>query len=112
MAVDEPVRLVGDAALAADEPGLGGGYLCLCEDVALHDAEQAWAEGFRSAEILKRYTTATMGPCKGAMCGHALACFAREPRRRGRRGVRARGRRPARPCGRSPLRRSRRRSTR
>ena len=77
MAVNEPVRLVGDAALEADEPGLGGGYLCLCEDVALHDAEQAWAEGFRSAEILKRYTTATMGPCKGAMCGHALACFAR-----------------------------------
>jgi glycine cleavage system aminomethyltransferase T/thioredoxin reductase len=60
-----------------DEPALGGGYLCLCEDVALHDAEQAWAEGFRSAEILKRYTTATMGPCQGAMCGRALACFAR-----------------------------------
>jgi sarcosine oxidase subunit alpha len=77
MAVGEPVRLAGDAALDADEPGLGGGYLCLCEDVALHDAEQAWAEGFRSAEILKRYTTATMGPCRGAMCGHALACFAR-----------------------------------
>jgi len=77
MAVDEPVRLVGDAALEADEPWLVGGYLCLCEDVALHDAEQAWAEGFHSAEILKRYTTATMGPCKGAICGHALACFAR-----------------------------------
>ena len=78
MAVSEPVRLVGDAALDADEPRLGGGYLCLCEDVALHDAEQAWTEGFRSAEILKRYTTATMGPCKGAMCGRALACFARD----------------------------------
>jgi sarcosine oxidase, subunit alpha len=78
MAVDEPVRLVGDAALDADDPRLGGGYLCLCEDVALHDAEQAWTEGFRSAEILKRYTTATMGPCKGAMCGRALACFARD----------------------------------
>jgi glycine cleavage system aminomethyltransferase T/thioredoxin reductase len=77
MAVNEPVRVVGDAAIEADEPALGGGYLCLCEDVALHDAEQAWAEGFRSAEILKRYTTATMGPCKGAMCGQALACFAR-----------------------------------
>jgi glycine cleavage system aminomethyltransferase T/thioredoxin reductase len=78
MAVGEPVRLVGDAALDADEPRLRGGYLCLCEDVALHDAEQAWTEGFRSAEILKRYTTATMGPCKGAMCGRALACFARD----------------------------------
>ncbi|HET9249848.1 MAG TPA: 2Fe-2S iron-sulfur cluster-binding protein [Actinomycetota bacterium] len=78
MAVDESLRLVGDAALDADEPRLGGGYLCLCEDVAMHDAEQAWAEGFRSAEILKRYTTATMGPCRGAMCGRALACFARD----------------------------------
>ena len=79
MAVDEPVEVVGDAALDADEPRLGGGYLCLCEDVAVHDLEQAWAEGYRSAEILKRYTTATMGPCRGAMCARALACFARDP---------------------------------
>jgi sarcosine oxidase subunit alpha len=78
MAVDEPVRIVGDAALDADEPRLGGGYLCLCEDVAMRDLAQAWAEGFRSTEILKRYTTATMGPCRGAMCGRALACFARD----------------------------------
>ena len=78
MAVDEPVRVVGDAALDGDEPRLGGGYLCLCEDVAVHDLEQAWAEGYRSAEILKRYTTATMGPCRGAMCARALACFARD----------------------------------
>ena len=78
MAVDEPVEVVGDAAIEADEPRLGGGYLCLCEDVAVHDLEQAWAEGFRSAEILKRYTTAAMGPCRGAMCARALACFARD----------------------------------
>jgi sarcosine oxidase, subunit alpha len=98
MAVNEPVRLVGDAAIVADEPRLGGGYLCLCEDVALHDAEQAWAEGFRSAEILKRYTTATMGPCKGAMCGQALACFARG------RADAADARSGARPTARPPLR--------
>jgi sarcosine oxidase, subunit alpha len=98
MAVVEPVRLVGDAAIEADEPGLGGGYLCLCEDVAMHDAEQAWAEGFRSAEILKRYTTATMGPCRGAMCGHALACFARD------RADAADARSGARPTARPPLR--------
>jgi sarcosine oxidase, subunit alpha len=98
MAVNERVRLAGDAALVADEPALGGGYLCLCEDVALHDAEQAWAEGFRSAEILKRYTTATMGPCKGAMCGHALACFARG------RADAADARSGARPTARPPLR--------
>ena len=41
----------------------------------MHDLEQAWEEGFRNAEILKRYTTTTMGPCQGAMCGRALSCF-------------------------------------
>jgi len=76
MAPDEPVEIVGDAALGGAVPRVTGGTLCLCEDVSAHDAEQAWAEGFRSAEILKRYTTATMGPCRGAMCGRALAAFA------------------------------------
>ncbi len=61
-----------------DDPRLADGIVCLCEDVSLHDLEQAWAEGFRSAELLKRYTTATMGPCRGATCGRALACFARD----------------------------------
>lgn len=51
------------------------GYVCLCEDVGVDDLEQAWREGWRSSEILKRYTTATMGPCQGAMCGHHLAAF-------------------------------------
>ncbi len=37
---------------------------------------QAWREGWTNAEILKRYTTATMGPCQGAMCGRHLATFA------------------------------------
>ena len=40
------------------------------------DLERAWAEGFRSSELLKQYTTATMGPCQGAMCGRHLAAFA------------------------------------
>ena len=52
--------------------------MCLCEDVSMHDLEQAWDEGYRNAEILKRYTTTTMGPCQGAMCGRALSCFAAE----------------------------------
>jgi sarcosine oxidase subunit alpha len=79
MAVDEPVELVGDAALEEPEPPLHeDGTLCLCEDVSMHDLRQAWGEGYRSAEILKRYTTATMGPCQGAMCGRALACAARD----------------------------------
>ncbi|HEY3264483.1 MAG TPA: 2Fe-2S iron-sulfur cluster-binding protein [Actinomycetota bacterium] len=73
----------GDAPRAAGSvPGSGDGrsqgrdgYLCPCEDVSLHDLERAWAEGWRSAEILKRYTTATMGPCRGALCGRHLAAF-------------------------------------
>jgi sarcosine oxidase subunit alpha len=52
------------------------GTVCLCEDVSVRDLERAWAEGFRSSELLKRYTTATMGPCQGAMCGRHLAAFA------------------------------------
>ena len=75
MARGEAVEVVGDAALSSAVPRVTGGILCLCEDVTVHDAEQAWAEGFRSAEILKRYTTATMGPCRGAMCGRALVAF-------------------------------------
>ena len=96
MAAGEPVRLVGDAAVEADVPRLAGGVLCLCEDVSLHDLDQAWAEGFRSAELLKRYTTATMGPCRGATCGRALACFARD-RAGGPAGTRTTARPPLRP---------------
>jgi sarcosine oxidase subunit alpha len=58
------------------EQSLGhGGVVCPCEDVALRDLERAWGEGWRSSEILKRYTTATMGPCQGALCGRHLARF-------------------------------------
>jgi sarcosine oxidase, subunit alpha len=72
----EPVELVGDAAATCANPAVGAdGTVCLCEDVALHDLEHAWAEGFRNVEILKRYTTTTMGPCQGAMCGRALSGF-------------------------------------
>ena len=74
----EAVTLVGDAALgeAGDTACGDDGTVCLCEDVSMHDLERAWDEGFRNAEILKRYTTTTMGPCQGAMCGRALSCFA------------------------------------
>jgi sarcosine oxidase subunit alpha len=80
-----------DAAASGDAVGLGeggvissdvqvpvlgsDGYVCPCEDVSLHDLERAWAEGWRSSEILKRYTTATMGPCQGALCSRHLAAF-------------------------------------
>jgi sarcosine oxidase subunit alpha len=51
------------------------GTVCLCEDVRVDELEHAWHEGFRSVEILKRYTTATMGPCQGAMCHRHLRAF-------------------------------------
>jgi sarcosine oxidase, subunit alpha len=66
-----PARANGDAP---PEPAKTA-CLCLCEDVLGRDLEQAWAEGFRSSEILKRYTTMTMGPCQGAMCQPHLRAF-------------------------------------
>jgi sarcosine oxidase subunit alpha len=47
-------------------------FICLCEDVTEKDVAQAVAEGFDHIETLKRYSTATMGPCQGKICGHAL----------------------------------------
>jgi sarcosine oxidase subunit alpha len=73
----EDVEAVGDAAGAASPAAeVSQGYVCLCEDVGAGDLRRAWSEGFRSSELLKRYTTATMGPCQGAMCGRHLAAFA------------------------------------
>jgi sarcosine oxidase subunit alpha len=47
-------------------------FICLCEDVTEKDVAQAAAEGFDHIETLKRYTTATMGPCQGRMCARAF----------------------------------------
>jgi sarcosine oxidase subunit alpha len=75
MAGPGEVEAVGDAASGeapvASLPPVG--TVCLCEDVSVRDLERAWAEGYRSSELLKRYSTATMGPCQGAMCGRHLA---------------------------------------
>jgi sarcosine oxidase subunit alpha len=46
-------------------------FICLCEDVTEKDIDQAVAEGFDHIELLKRYSTATMGPCQGKVC-HAV----------------------------------------
>ena len=74
------------------------GYVCVCEDVGVHDLETAWDEGWTSSEILKRYTTTTMGPCQGALCSRQLAEFARAKGA----GERATGRTTARPPIRAP----------
>lgn len=56
-------------------PAPRAGIVCLCEDVSTSELAHAWNEGFRSTEILKRYTTATMGPCQGALCHSLLRAF-------------------------------------
>lgn len=57
-------------------------FVCLCEDVTVKDLEQAVAEGYRSIELLKRYSTVSMGPCQGRMCSmNSIRICARETAR-------------------------------
>ena len=57
----------------------GKQFVCLCEDVTRKDIGQAVVEGFDEMELLKRYTTTSMGPCQGRMCQMTLAaCCAKE----------------------------------
>ena len=71
------VESVGDVAGKPATPGAcSGGFVCLCEeDVTVDDLGLAWDEGYQGTELLKRYTTATMGPCQGAMCHGQLRGF-------------------------------------
>ncbi len=43
-------------------------FVCYCEDVLAKDVVQGVEEGFRDVQMLKRYSTVTMGPCQGKMC--------------------------------------------
>ena len=43
-------------------------FVCFCEDVTDQDIEIAVSEGYHSIELLKRYSTVSMGPCQGKMC--------------------------------------------
>ena len=88
------VTLTGGAARTIDvlPPALPSGknsrtYVCFCEDVSAHDIKQAIDEGFADVQTLKRYSTVTMGPCQGKMCGRALAgiCAAHACPEQGRR---------------------------
>ena len=47
-------------------------FVCFCEDVTVKDISQAVTEGFDDIQLLKRYSTATMGPCQGKMCLKSL----------------------------------------
>jgi sarcosine oxidase, subunit alpha len=54
-------------------------FVCLCNDVTSQDISDSVAEGFDHIELLKRYTTTTMGPCQGRMCQlQAIGICARE----------------------------------
>jgi len=54
-------------------------FVCLCEDVTETDLCDSVAEGFNEIELLKRYSTVSMGPCQGKMCAMAsIGICARE----------------------------------
>ncbi len=46
-------------------------FVCLCEDVTEEDILATIAEGYDSMQLLKRYSTVSMGPCQGKMCSMA-----------------------------------------
>jgi sarcosine oxidase subunit alpha len=60
-----------EAARSSDRAqvkGWGKQFLCYCEDVTDKDLKTSIAEGYDSMELLKRYSTISMGPCQGKMC--------------------------------------------
>ena len=87
-------QLAGLAGLKSSEPGrtsprvsIPGGkpkkrFVCLCEDVTEEDLLSTIAEGYDSMQLLKRYSTVSMGPCQGKMCSMAaIQICARETER-------------------------------
>jgi sarcosine oxidase subunit alpha len=62
-ATGDPVVLPPEVSAAA-----GKQFACLCMDVTSKELKTAAVEGFDSMELLKRYTTITMGPCQGKAC--------------------------------------------
>ena len=75
--------LVASAALPPPKPAFNKrAFVCLCSDVTTQDLRDAITEGFDHIEPLKRYTTATMGPCQGKMCLlNAISVCAHETQR-------------------------------
>lgn len=49
-------------------PGNKKQFICYCEDVTHKDLKVAIEEGYDNIELLKRYSTISMGPCQGKMC--------------------------------------------
>ena len=64
-------RLKGEINAVPQPISVAGGrkqFVCFCEDVTAVDIADAIDEGFDDIQTLKRYSTATMGPCQGKMC--------------------------------------------
>ena len=62
-------RTRAQAAAAPIDPSSGPRqFVCYCEDILLKDIVRGVSEGFEDVQMLKRYSTATMGPCQGKMC--------------------------------------------
>jgi sarcosine oxidase subunit beta len=53
--------------------------VCGCEDVTLHDVEEAMGLGLTDIESLKRYTGFGTGPCQGRSCEVAVAQLLKGP---------------------------------
>ncbi len=60
-------RTAWTAAQLAEQAGKKD-FVCFCEDVTSKDIKQSIDEGYDSMELLKRYSTVSMGPCQGKMC--------------------------------------------
>ncbi|MBI5669137.1 MAG: (2Fe-2S)-binding protein [Chloroflexi bacterium] len=69
---DARSRRVAWSAAEADNAAGKRDFACYCEDVTRKDIQQSIDEGYSSIELLKRYSTVSMGPCQGKMCNTAL----------------------------------------
>lgn len=47
---------------------MGRIIVCRCEDVTIEDLKQAFSEGYRDLESLKRFTGFATGFCQGKCC--------------------------------------------
>lgn len=43
-------------------------FVCFCMDVTEAALREAFRQGFREPELMKRFTGAFMGPCQGKTC--------------------------------------------
>ncbi len=66
-------KRVQSAAAPIDPASGPRQFVCFCEDILVKDIGRGVSEGFEDVQMLKRYSTATMGPCQGKMCHKRFA---------------------------------------